>query len=138
MKKTTPPKPPRPGGNPGGLTKFKISPSVTVLAKQLEGFTTLSGAPRKSLTPAQLKEAQALADKIKAMEAKAAADKKKNAKIIKKQDKKPLVTGRGKTKPITTTNTTGPKKPVIKITGRAGLRGGGMIGGGGGMSRVNR
>jgi hypothetical protein len=131
MKKTTPPKPPRPGGNPGGRTSVKISPSVTVLGKTLSGFTGLSNPPRKALTPAQLKQAETLAAKIKALEVKAAADKKANAKIIKQQNKTkttatPALDKAKKAAALA-------KKKVVKVTppkGRPGLRGGGMGGGG--------
>lgn len=129
MKKTTPPKPVRPPGNPGGRTSFQVSPSVTILGK----FNT-SGSSRKALTGTQLAEARALAEKLKAREIKAANEKKANAKIIKKQNKKPLVTGRGATKPVTASTIGAPKKPVVKVKppkGRPGLRGG--MGGGGGL-----
>lgn len=116
-------------GNPGGRTSQKISPSVTILGSKIKGFDGLPSGPRKSLTPKQMDEAKALAARLKAREAKAAADKKANAKIIKKDNKTPLVTGRGSTKPVTPLSIGTKKKPVIKVTGR-GM--GGMRGGGGG------
>lgn len=126
MKKTTPPKP---SGNPGGRTSQKISSSVTVLGPKLSGFTGLPNPPRASLKPKQMDEARALAARLKAKEAKAAADKKANAKIIKSQNKnKPLKTGPG----VSSTKsamTGGGKKPVIKVTPRGG-RGMGGFGGG--------
>jgi len=125
MKKSTPP---RPAGNPGGRTSVTISPSVRVLGPKLPGFTQLKNPPRKPLTPAQLKEAESLAAKLKAKEVKAANEKKANAKIIKKQNKnKPLNTGRGGTKLAVAG---GGKKKVIKVAPRGG-RGGGSMGGGG-------
>jgi hypothetical protein len=131
MKKSTPP---RPAGNPGGRTSARISPSVRVLGPKLPGFTQLKNPPRKSLTPAQLKEAESLAAKLKAREVKAANEKKANSKIVKKQNKKPLLTGRGSTKPVTALSIGAKKKPVVKVKppkGRPGLRGG--MGGGGGL-----
>lgn len=130
MKKSTPPKPPRPTGNAGGRVSVKVSPSVTVLGSKIPGFTQLQNPPRKSLTPAQLKEAEALAAKLKAKEVKAANEKKANAKIIKKQNKnKPLNTNRGATKLAISG---GGKKSVVKVTPRGGRgMGGGMLGGGG-------
>jgi hypothetical protein len=134
IKKSTP-KPARPGGNPGGVVRQVISPSVSVLGKQI--LSGLPNPPRKSLTPAQLKEARALADRIKALEIKVANDKKANAKIIKEQNKKPLTTGRGATKPVTASSIGEKKKPVIKVRPRGGgLRGGAI--GGGGLDNMNR
>ena len=76
-----------PPGNPGGRTSQKISSTVTVLGPKLPGFTGLSNPPRASLKPKQMDEARALAARLKAKEAKAAAEKKANAKIIKSQNK---------------------------------------------------
>ncbi len=136
MKKSTP-KPARPGGNPGGVVRQVISPSVSVLGKQI--LSGLPNPPRASLTPAQLKEARALADRIKALEIKVANDRKANAKIIKEQNKqKPLTTGRGATKPITTTSEGKPKPPVVKVRPRGGGLRGGSMGGGGGLDSMNR
>ncbi len=136
MKKSTP-KPARPGGNPGGVVRQVISPSVSVLGKQI--LSGLPNPPRASLTPAQLKEARALADRIKALEIKVANEKKANAKIIKEQNKqKPLTTGRGATRPITTTSESKPKPPVVKVTPRGGRGGGGGLLGGRGGLNVNR
>jgi hypothetical protein len=126
MKKSA--KPARPGGNtPPDTRSMKISSGVTVLGGI--NWSRPSGEIRNSFTPAQLKEAKALADRLKAMESKAAKDKKANAKIIKKDNKTPLITGRGSTKPVTALSIGTKKKPVIKVTGR-GM--GGMRGGGGG------
>jgi hypothetical protein len=132
MKKTTPPRPPVP--NP---TKMKFSSGVTVLG-EMPWKTNLPNLQRKPLSDKTIKELKAMLAKIDAQKAKAEKDAKKNKKIIKKQNKKPLVTGRGPTKPITTTNTTGPKKPVIKITGRPGLRPGGFGGSGGLFGTKNK
>lgn len=134
MKKSTPP---RPAGNPGGRTSVTISPSVRVLGPKLPGFTQLKNPPRKPLTPAQLKEAESLAAKLKAKEIKAANEKKANANIIKKQNKKPLNTGKGGTK---SGIAGGGKKPVIKVTLPRGGRGGvgGMLFGGGGGTLTSR
>ena len=123
MKKTTPP------GNPGGRTSQKISSSVTVLGPKMTGFTGVPSGPRKALTPKQMDEAKALAARLKAKEAKAAADKKANAKIIKKDNKTPLKPS-GPTKPIRVVPVGTKQKPVIKVTPRRGM--GGMRGGGGG------
>jgi hypothetical protein len=122
MKKSTPP-----SGNPGGRISYPISSSVTVRGKQI--IPGLAGSPLKALTGKQLAEAKALAAKIKAMEVKAAADKKANAKIIKKQNKKSSTPALDKV----TKAAALAKKKVIKVTppkGRPGLRG---FGGGGGL-----
>ena len=128
IKKST--KPARPGGNtPPDTRSMKISSGVTVLGGI--NWSRPSGEIRNSFTPAQLKEAKALADRLKAMESKAAADKKANAKIIKKDNKKPLVTGRGATKPVTASTIGTKKKPVIKVKppkGGRGMGGGGLGG----------
>jgi len=140
MKKSSP----KPSGNPGGRTSQKISPSVTILGSKLKGFDGLPNGPRKSLTPKQMDEARTLAAKLKARETKAAADKKANAKIIKKQNKTPLKPS-GPTKPIRVVPVGTKEKPVIKVTppkktpptppksrfkGRGGMGGGGFFGGG--------
>ena len=117
MKKSTP------SGNPGGRTSQKISSSVTVLGKKGLGIPST----RRSLTPAQLAESKALADRIKAKEVKAANEKKANAKIIKKQNKEKPLRPSGPTKPISSDIFKKPK-PVIKITGRSGMRAGGGSG----------
>jgi hypothetical protein len=134
MKKSTPPRVP---GNPGGRTSQKISPSVTVLGPKLPGFTSLPNPPRASLKPKQMDEARALADRLKAREAKAAAEKKANAKIIKKQNKdKPLRPEKSGTKAEVRGKLS--TKPVIKVTpprgrslrgGAGGMGGGGLFGG---------
>lgn len=121
LKKTTPG-----SGNPGGVSKAKISSSVSVLGKEMGYFTTLPNLPRKSLTGTQLKEAQALAARIKAVEAKAAKNKKADAKIIKKQNKKPLKPNPAKATAVGLVS----KKPVVKVKPRIFTgRGGGMRGG---------
>jgi hypothetical protein len=136
MKKTTPPKPPRPGGNtPPDTRSMKFSSGVTVIGS-MPWKTNLPHLKRDPLPEKTIKELKAMLAKIDAQKAKAAKDAKKNAKIIKKQNKKPLVTGRGPTKPITTTNTTGPKKPVIKVKPPRGGNIGGMLLGGSLTSRT--
>jgi hypothetical protein len=124
MKKSTP-------GRAG--TSAPISSGVKVLGG-IDWALSKTGAIRKGLTPAQSKEAAALGAKIKALEIKAANEKKANAKIIKEQNKKPLKIGAGSTKPETSG---GGKKPVIKLTPPKGGRGmGGMLGGGSLTSRT--
>lgn len=132
MKKSTPG-----SGNAGGRTRVTISPSVAVLGAKLPGFASLPNGPRKSLTPAQLKEANALAAKLKAREVKAANEKKANAKIIKKQNKsaasktsldKQAQRGRSASKPVI--KVTPPKKRIYTGRGR-GVSGMGGLGGGG-------
>jgi hypothetical protein len=125
MKKSTP----KPSGNPGGRTSQKISPSVTILGSKLKGFDGLPNGPRKSLTPKQLAEAKALADRIKAKEVKAANEKKANAKIIKKQNKTPLKPS-GPTRPIRVEPVGTKQKPVVKVKPPKGGRGMGGFGGG--------
>jgi hypothetical protein len=130
MKKSTPPV------NPGGRKSQKISSSVTVLGPKMPGFTGVPSGPRKALTPKQMDEAKALAAKLKAKEAKAAADKKANAKIIKKQNKNnPLRPEKSGTKAEVRGRLS--TKPVIKVTprGMGGMRGGG---GGGIFGTKNR
>ena len=127
MKKTLP-KPPSPAGNPGGKTSVSVSPSVKVLGGVIPGFTQLKNPPRKPLTPAQLKEAEKLAAKIKAFEVKVANERKANAKIIKEQNKTktsatPALDALKKKAALA-------KKKVIKVTPP---RVGGLRGGGGGM-----
>jgi hypothetical protein len=119
MKKSTP-------GRAG--TSAPISSSVKVLGG-INSVLSKTGEIRKSLTPAQMKEAAALGKKIKALEIKAAADKKANAKIIKKQNKKPLKPS-GPTKPIRVVPVGTKEKPVIKVRPRSGGRGMGGFGGG--------
>ena len=127
MKKSTPP------GNPGGRTSQKISSSVTVLGSKMPGFTGVPNGPRKALTPKQMDEAKALAAKLKAKEAKAAADKKANTKIIKKQNKQAASNSAPVKKAATQKS-----RPVVKVTPRRGLRGGMGFGGGGLRGNVNR
>ena len=128
--------------NPAGKTSQKVSSSVKVLGKALLPGLGASRTPRASLTNAQMAELTKLANRIKTMESKAAKDKKANARIIKKQNKKPLVPGRGATKTATKETIGTKKKPVIKVTpprGGGGMRGGGGIGGfGGGLPDYNR
>ena len=120
MKKSTPPP-----GNPGGRISYPISSSVTVRGKQI--VPGLAGSPLKALTGKQLAEAKALAAKIKAKEAKAAADKKANAKIIKEQNKS---ASRQTTMDKIAKKGQLSTKKVIKVTPRGGgLRGGGIGGG---------
>lgn len=124
--------------NPAGKNALRISPSVIVLGKSLLPGMGPARTPRQPFTNAELANLTKLAEKIKAMEVKAANDKKANAKIIKKQNKnKPTNTGRGGTKLAVAG---GGKKPVIKVTppkGGSGMRGGGLLGGamGGGGAR---
>jgi hypothetical protein len=123
MKKTA--KPVRPGqGQPGGPpnpSSFKISSGLTVLGRKQTGVPS---QPREPISNKTLNELKKMLAKIDAEKAKAKADTKKNAKIIKKQNKPKVVRG-GSSKP----------KPVIKVKPRprgGGMRGG-MIGGGGDM-----
>ena len=131
MKKSTPP------GNPGGRTSQKISSSVTVLGSKLPGYSMLQNPPRKALTPKQMDEAKALAAKLKAKEAKAAAYKKANAKIIKEQNKS---ASRQTTMDKIAKKGQLSTKKVIKVTPRgSGLRGGMGFGSGGGLrGNVNK
>lgn len=129
MKKSTPPEP---RGRAG--TSTPISSSVKVLGG-INWALSKTGEIRKGLTPVQMKEAAKLAAKIKAKEVKAANEKKANAKIIKKQNKKPLVTGRGPTKPISPDIFKKPK-PVIKVKPPRGGNIGGMLLGGSLTSRT--
>jgi hypothetical protein len=117
MKKTTPPTPPNPN-------KMKINSALTILGGATGSFKD-GTLKRKPLTDAQVKQLKAMIAKAEAAKAKAAADAKKNAKIIKKDNAKPLRTGQGGTK--STTPFDKPKQPIRKITGRG--MGGGGIGG---------
>jgi hypothetical protein len=124
MKKSTP-------GRAG--TSAPISSSVKVLGG-INWALSNTGEIRKGLTPAQMKEAAALAARIKAIEVKAANDKKVNAKIIDKQNKQAA----NNSKPVKDAATK-TIKPVIKVTpprGGAGLRGGMGFGGGSLTSRT--
>lgn len=123
MKKTTPPKPPRPVAPPD-TRSMKVSSGLTVLGQKILG--DLKGR-REPLTNAQMVELKAMIAKANAEKAKAAKEAKKNAKIIKKQNKTPLRPGKGATKD---TSVFDKQKPVIKITGRPGVR---LGGGGGGL-----
>ncbi len=117
--------------NPGGVNALRISPSVKVLGMKLLPGLSEAATPRKPFTNAELANLKALGARIKALETKAAADAKANARIIKKQDKqKPLTTGRGATKPVTASSIGAKKKPVVKVRPRGGAGGGGGIGGG--------
>ena len=117
-------------------TSSPVSSNVKVLGG-INWALSKTGEIRKSLTPAQRKEASALAARIKAIEIKAANEKKANAKIIKKQNAKPLVTGRGSTKPVTAASIGAKEKPVVKVKPPKGGRGmGGMLGGGSLTSRT--
>lgn len=118
MKKSTKPTPPNPN-------RVKVNSNLTILGGVTGSFKD-GTLRRKPLTDTQIKELKAMITKAETAKAKAAAEAKKNAKIIKKDNKKPLRTGQGATKPTTPFDK--PAKPVRKITGR---RIGGMGGGGG-------
>ena len=130
MKKTT--KPIRPGqGQPGGPpnpSSFKISSGLTVLGGKTIGIPS----SRKPLTNEQIKELKAMLAKIDAEKAKAAKESKKNAKIIKKQNKQAANNSRPVKKAATQKS-----KPVVKVTPRrgGGMRGG-MMGGGGFLDQI--
>jgi hypothetical protein len=122
----TKPTPPNPN-------KMKINSALTILG-QVTGSYKNNTLKRQAFTDAQLKELKAMVARADAAKAKAAADAKKNAKIIKEQNKKgPLRTGQGATKNVTPFDK--PKKEPVRIVkpprGGGGLRGG--IGGGGDM-----
>ena len=131
----------RPGqGQPGGPpnpTSFKFSPGVTVLGtKNAASFLDQKygiNPGRNPLTNAQLKELKAMVAKAEAAAAKAKADAAKNKKIIKKDNKK-AASNSAPVKKVATKTT----KPVIKITGRPGLRPGGFGGGGGLFGTKNK
>lgn len=127
----------RPGqGQPGGPpnpTSMKVSSGVTVLGSKLPGFGSLSNPPRQSFTNAQLKELKAMVAKAEAQKAAAAKDSKKNQKIIKKQNKQAA----SNSKPVKKAATQ-KSKPVIKVTPRGGRGGGGGLFGGRGGLNVNR
>lgn len=121
MKKST--KPIRPGqGQPGGPpnpSSVKVSSGLTVLGKIIPGSLAGNRAP---LSNATMKELKAMIAKIEAAKKAAAKSSKKDAKIIKQQDKPKAVLG-GSSKP----------KPVVEVRprgGRGGGMGGGMLGGG--------
>jgi len=115
--------------NPAGKNAMKISSSVTVLGKALLPGLSPSMTPRQPFTNAEMARLSKLADQIKAMEVKAANEKKANAQIIKKQNKQAASK--------TTLDKQAQKgrnasKPVVKVTPRGGRgMGGGMLGGGG-------
>ena len=134
----------RPGqGQPGGPpnpTSFKVSPSVTVLgAKNGASFLQQKynmDPGRSPFTNAQLKELKAMVAKAEAQKASVAKDSKKNAKIIKKQNKQAA----SNSKPVKKAATQ-KSKPVVKVTPPrgGGMRGGMGFGGGGGLrGNVNR
>ena len=125
MNKKTPPPIPNPN-------KMKINNALTLLG-QVTGSWKNGDLRRKPFTDSQLKELKAMIAAADAARAKAAKDAKKNAKIIKQQNKTPLRPGRGATKPITVFDP--PKKPVIKVGPRGGGVGG-MLGGGGAMEKM--
>lgn len=130
----------RPGGGtpgtPPDTRSLKFSSGVTVLG-EMPWKTNLPHLQRQPISEKNLKELKAMIAKINAQEAKAKADAKKNAKIIKSQNKKPLVTGRGATKPVTAASIGAKKKPVIKVIPRGGRgMGGGLLGGGSLTSRT--
>lgn len=121
MKKST--KPARPGGStPPDTRSMKVSSGVTVLGPKPFGVNSPI-LQRKPLTDAQIKELKAMITKAETAKAKAAAEKKINAKIIKKQNKPKSVKG-GSSKP----------KPVIQVKPRGRI--GGMLGGGSLTSRT--
>ena len=140
MKKTTKPVNPA-ASNPAGKNAIKISSAVTVLGKALLPGLSPSMTPRQPFSNAELARLTKLANAIKAMEAKAAADKKANAKIIKKQNKTPLNVGRGPNKSALAPGAQKKKVVEVKVkrtfTGRGG-GGGGMLGAGGGLPDYNR
>jgi hypothetical protein len=130
IKKST--KPARPGGNtPPDTRSMQVSSGVTVLGS-MPWKTNLPNLIRDPLSAAQVAELKKMIAKNEAAKKTAAQSSKKDAKIIKKQNKKPLVTGRGATKPVTAASIGAKKKPVIKVKPPRGGRGmGGMLGGGG-------
>ena len=119
MNKKTPP--PIPNSN-----RFKVSDALTVLGRSQTG---VPGMLREPISDATLKKLKAMVAKIDAEKAKAAADAKKNRKIIKKQNKQAASNSRPVKKAATQKS-----RPVIKVTPPrgGGMRGGGF-GGGGGM-----
>lgn len=129
----------RPGqGEPGGPpnpTSFKFSSGVTVLGTKnapsflQQMYNTDPG--RAPLTSAQLKQLKAMVAKAEAAAAKAKADAKKNAKIIKK-DNKAAASNSKPVKQAATKKT----RPVIKVTPPRGGGMGGMLGGGGAMEKM--
>lgn len=127
MKKST--KPARPGGStPPDTRSMKVSSGVTVLG----GMPWNVNSPilkRKPLTAAQVTELKKIIAKNEADKKAVSKSSKKDAKIVKSQNKKPLVTGRGATKPVTAATIGDKKKPVIKVRPRGGRGGGGMLGG---------
>ncbi len=127
MKKST--KPARPGGStPPDTRSMKVSSGVTVLGS-MPWKTNLPHLKRDPLTAKQVEELKKMIAKAEAAKKAAAQSSKKDAKIVKSQNKKPLVTGRGATKPVTVGSIGAKKKPVIKVTPRGGRGGGGMLGG---------
>lgn len=129
-------KPIRPGqGEPGGPpnpTRLQISSGVTVLGGKTIGIPS----SRKPLTNAQIKELKAMITKAETQKAAVARDAKKNARIIKKQNKQAA----SNSKPVKKAATQ-KSKPVVKVTPRrgGGMRGGMGFGGGGGLrGNVNR
>ena len=133
IKKST--KPARPGGSvPPDTTSMKVSSGVTALGP-MPWSTNLASLKRKPLTAAQVTELQKIIAKNQADKNAVAQSSKKDAKIIKSQNKKPLVTGRGATKPVTAASIGAKKKPVVEVKPRGG-RMGGMLGGGSLTSRT--
>ena len=127
IKKST--KPVRPGrGTPGGPpnpSSAKVSSGVTVLGKIIPGSLAGNRAP---LSNATMKELKAMIAKIEADKKAVAKNSKKDAKIIKQQNKPKSVRG-GSSKP----------KPVIQVKPpRGGRGGGGMLGIGSSVTRQPR
>jgi hypothetical protein len=128
------------GRTPPDTRSLQVSSGVTVLGS-MPWKTNLPHLKRDPLSAAQVAELKKMIAKAEAAKAKALKDAKKDAKIIKSQNKKPLVTGRGATKPVTAaTLASAKKRPVIKVKPPKGGRGmgGGMLGGGSSITRQPR
>lgn len=126
-------KPIRPGqGQPGGPpnpNKMQVSSGVTVLGgKPFNNYA--STKPRQAFTNAQMAELKKMIAKIEADKKAVSKSSKKDAKIVKSQNKKPLVPGRGATKSVTKESIGTKPKPVTKVAPRGRRGGGGMLGGG--------
>jgi hypothetical protein len=127
------------GRTPPDTRSLQVSSGVTVLGS-MPWKTNLPNLQRDPLSAKQVAELKKMIAKAEAAKAKALKDAKKDAKIIKSQNKKPLVTGRGATKPVTVGSIGAKKKPVIKVKPPKGGRGmgGGMLGGGSSITRQPR
>ena len=120
----TQPTPPNPN-------KMKISDALTVLGQVTGNFSGRSNTfKRKAFTDAQLKQLKAMIAKAEAETAKAIKDAKKNAKIMKQQNKQKPLRQSGPTNPLSSDIFKKPK-PVIKVGPRGGGVGG--VGGSGGL-----